>query len=106
MKDVLQELVNKFNKSESKKKEKIKDIERTVVIKFEDDGTYHTHLKNSTLSDVEEGDVEGEIIITTTTETFRKILNGQEDALTAYLTKKIKVKAKLMDKLLLNDLLG
>ncbi len=106
MKEILQELVNKFNNSNDKRKEKIKDLERTIVIVFEDDGKYYTHLKDGKLSDVEEGEVQGEMTIITTTETFRKILNKEEDAMTAYITKKIKIKAKLMDKLLLNDILS
>ncbi len=106
MKEILQELVDKFNKSDDKRKEKIKDLERTIVIVFEDDGKYYTHLKDGKLSNIEEGEVQGEIVITTTTDTFKKILNKEEDAFTAYITKKIKIKAKLMDKLLLNDILS
>ncbi len=106
IRDELQNLVKKFNESENKKKEKLKGIERKIAIVFEDDGRYHTYLKDGVLSDIEEGDINGDITVITTTETFRKILNKEEDALTAYITKKIKIKAKLMDKLLLNEILG
>ncbi len=107
MKEELQKLVEKFNNTESKKKEKLKDLTRSINIVFEDDGSYHTVLKSGILSDIEEGTVEkGDITITTTTETFHKILSKEEDAMTAYITKKIRIKAKLMDKLLLNDILS
>ncbi len=106
MKEILQSLVNKFNEmSDEKVKEKIKDLERNITVIFEDNGAYHFTLKNSKLSDVEEGYEKGDIEITTTTETFQKILNKEMDALSAYITKKIKVKASLMDKFLLSDLL-
>ncbi len=101
----LQKLVEKFNSYEGKKKEKIKNLERKIVIVFEDDGTYHTELKNGMLSDIEEGEIEGDITVITTTDTFLNILRGEEDALTAYISKKIRVKAKLMDKLLLSEIL-
>ncbi|NPA75208.1 MAG: sterol carrier protein [Euryarchaeota archaeon] len=106
MQEKLQELVTKFNKSESKKKEKIKDLERVILISFEDDGNYYTVLRNGQLSDIEQGDdVKADIVVSTTTDTFLRILNKEEDALTAYFAKKIKIKAKLMDKLLIGEIL-
>ncbi|MCD6276024.1 MAG: SCP2 sterol-binding domain-containing protein [Thermoplasmata archaeon] len=105
MREILQKLVKKFNEKEDERKEKIKDLERRIVIKFSDDGTYYMDLKNGRLSDVMEGDVSGDIIAELSTETFKKILDKEEDALTAYITKKIKIKARLMDKLLLSELL-
>jgi len=105
MKDVLQELVDKFNAKEDPRKEKIKDLERTIVVRFTDDGTYNFKLKDARLSDVEEGEIQADIVVETTTKVFKDILDKKEDALTAYITKKIKIKAKLMDKLLLSDLL-
>ncbi len=105
MKDVLQELVDKFNAKDDPKKEKIKNLERVIVIKFNDDGVYHFTLKDAKLSNVEEGDVQADIVVETSTKTFNDILEKKEDAMSAYITKKIKIKAKLMDKLLLSDLL-
>ncbi len=105
MKETLQELVDKFNAKEDARKEKIKDLKRTILLRFTDDGTYHLYLENAKLSDVEEGEIEADIILETNTKTFQDILDKKEDALTAYITKKIKIKAKLMDKLLLSDLL-
>lgn len=105
MKDVLQELVKRFNERDDPRKSKIRDLERSIVIKFSDDGTYHMYLKDAELSDVEEGEIEADIVVEIDTKTFKDILEKREDALTAYITKKIKIKAKLMDKLLLSDLL-
>ncbi len=101
----LQNLVKKFNESDSKKKEKIKDLERKILISFEDDGNYYTILKDGKLSDIQRGDVKADITIITTTETFSRILNKEEDALAAYFSKKIKIKAKLMDKVLIGEIL-
>jgi putative sterol carrier protein len=105
MKEMLQELVNKFNAKDDERKEKIKDLKRSIVVKFTDDGTYYMYLDNAQLSDVEEGEIDADIVLETDTKTFRDILDKKEDALTAYITKKIRIKAKLMDKLLLSDLL-
>ena len=105
IKDELQKLVEKFNSSKNEKKEKIKDLERTILIIFDNGEIYHTRLKDGKLSDIEEGKIEGDITVSTDVDTFTKILKGEEDALTAYITKKIRVKAKLMDKLLLADIL-
>ncbi len=105
MKDILQELVNKFNSKEDPRKDKIRDLERSIVIRFKDNGVYHMYIKDAKLSDVEEGDIDADIVVETDAKTFQDILDKKEDALTAYITKKIKIKAKLMDKLLLSDLL-
>ncbi len=105
IKDELQKLVEKFNLSENEKKEKVKDLERTIVIIFDNGEIYHTKLKDGKLSDIQEGKVDGDITVSTDVETFKKILKGEEDALSAYITKKIKLKAKLMDKLLLAEIL-
>jgi putative sterol carrier protein len=90
MKEILQNLVDKFNSKDDPRKEKIKNLERTIVIKFTDDGTYYFKLKDAKLSDVEEGDIKGDIIVETTSETFNNILNKKEDAISAYFSKKIK----------------
>ncbi len=105
MKEILQELVDKFNAKDDPRKEKIKDLRRTIVIRFTDDGTYNFKLEDAKLSDVKEGEIQADILVETTIQIFKDILDKKEDALTAYLTKKIKIKAKLMDKLLLSDLL-
>ncbi len=105
MKELLQELVRKFNEKEDSRKEKIKELRRSIVVKFTDDGTYNIYLENATLSDVEEGEIQADIVVETDTGTFRAILEKREDALTAYLSRKIRVKASLMDKLLLSELL-
>ena len=106
MKELLQSLVDKFNSTKNEKvKNKLKGLVRTITVVFEDDGSYHLKLENSQLSKVEVGYVKGDIEIITTTEIFQKIINKQLDALTAYITKKIRIKASLMDKILLNDIL-
>ncbi|OYT59772.1 sterol carrier protein [Euryarchaeota archaeon ex4484_178] len=105
MKEMLQELVKKFNEKDDERKEKIKDLKRSILLRFTDNGVYHMYLENARLSDVEEGEIEADIVLETDTKTFRDIVEGKEDALTAYITKKIRIKAKLMDKLLLSDLL-
>jgi len=105
MKEALEDLVKKFNERKDPRKDKVRDLKRSIMIKFTDNGIYHLYLEHATLSDIEEGEIEADIIVETDTKTFMDILNKKEDALTAYITKKIRIKAKLMDKLLLSELL-
>jgi putative sterol carrier protein len=109
MKEILNKLVNSFNtkaEKNDKLKKNIGGLERSIQIEFTDDGTYYLYLKNIHLSDVIEGTMEKpDIKVQISSEDFNMILNKQLDALSAYVTKKLVVKASLSDKLLLTDLL-
>ncbi len=103
----LNELVEKFNKrmeEDEKLRNGIGDLERKIIINFKDNGKYFLKLENGSLNFVDPFD-KGDIEVEMTMETFEKILSKEMDALSAYITKKILVKASLSDKLLLSDLL-
>ncbi|PYB69165.1 MULTISPECIES: SCP2 sterol-binding domain-containing protein [unclassified Thermoplasma] len=108
MKDTLQQLVVKVNKkfeNDPKYREKLKSLSRSINLEFDGKDNYHFYLKDSHLSDVEEGKIEADINVMVSSDVFNKILAKEIDPLTAYLTKQIRIKASLMDKLLISDLL-
>lgn len=109
MKEILNKLVFSFNERAEKNdklKKNIAGLERSIQIEFTDNGSYYLYLKNMHLSDVFEGTIEKpDIKVQITSENFNMILNKQLDAISAYITKKLVVKASLNDKLLLTDLL-
>ncbi|MEL9998701.1 MAG: SCP2 sterol-binding domain-containing protein [Thermoplasmata archaeon] len=103
----LNELVDKFNKRvnvDKKLRDEIFDLDRKIVLNFKDDGKYYLHLENGSLNFIEPID-DPDIVVEMSVETFNKILSKEIDALSAYITRKIVVKASLSDKLLLSELL-
>lgn len=103
----LDELVKKFNQramEDERLSSDIADLKRDILLNFKDDGKFYLHLENSRLEFVdpfENPDIEIEMDM----DTFNKILSKELDALSAYITKRIVVRASLRDKLLLSDLL-
>ena len=103
----LNELVDKFNKRvnvDKKLRDEIFDLDRKIVLNFKDDGKYYLHLENGSLNFIEPID-DPDIVVEMSVETLNKILSKEIDALSAYITRKIVVKASLSDKLLLSELL-
>ena len=103
----LNELVDKFNKRvnvDKKLRNEIFDLDRKIVLNFKDNGKYYLHLENGSLNFIEPID-DPDIVVEMSVETFNKILSKEIDALSAYITRKIVVKASLSDKLLLSELL-
>ncbi|MCD6482908.1 MAG: sterol carrier protein [Candidatus Aenigmarchaeota archaeon] len=102
--EILNSLVDKANeKLKEDGYSKIRSMERKIVIKFEDDGCYSTFLRKGKIEKFSEvnKDETGDIEVYLTTDTFKSVINGSvKSALNAYLTRKIKVKVKLSDKLL------
>lgn len=106
--EVLNSLVHKANeKLREKKYEKIREIDRKIVVRFTDDGCYYTRLSEGCLSEFKTADENerGDIEIYLSTETLKGLLDGSIDAVDAYLKGNIKIKAKLMDKVLLAEIL-
>ena len=108
MKEVLDNLVAKVNEkleTDEKFREKLADVNKKIVIQFDQDMFYNFTLADGKVSPVSEGEIEADIRIEVSSETFNQIMSKETDALTAYLEKKLKIKASLMDKLLLQNLL-
>ena len=104
----LEKSVANFNeraKSDPKFQETLKDMERKIQLDIAGDKTYHFHLKDYHIDGVKDGPVASpEVVVTTDKETLLGIFNGDISAMRAYLTKKIKFQATLMDLLVLKKL--
>ncbi len=108
MKEVLDKLVTKVNdrfSSDEKYREKLKDIKKSINVEFDGKDSYHFYVENSHVSPVEEGKIDADINIMVESGIFNQILSKQIDPLSAYISKKIKIKASLMDKILISELL-
>lgn len=104
----LEKAVAKFNeraRSDPKFQETLRDMERKIQLEIEGDATYHFHLKDYRIDSVRDGPIEGaQVLVTTDKETLLGIFNGEVSAMGAYLKKRIRFKATLMDLLVLKKL--
>lgn len=108
MKEILEQLSAKINSrlsGDEKYKKKLKDVKKTFQIEFDGKEYYNFKLEDGKISPVEEGKIEADVNVSVNSDVFQKILSKEIDALSAYFEKKIQVKASLMDKLLLTELL-
>ncbi len=108
MKEVLNELAAKINKrltTDEKFKKKLSGVTKSFCIDFDGKDFYNFSLHDGSVSEIDEGKKDSDIYIEVPSELFSKLLSGEEDAMTAYFEKKIKIKASLMDKLLISELL-
>ncbi len=109
--EILKKIVEKFNEKmekDSELLEKIKDLERTIMIKLGEAGIYVAKLQDGKLSDFEkvQEEVKAEIRLETDPDTFVKIVNGEISPMVAYMDGRVKFKAPLRDMMLLKDLLS
>jgi putative sterol carrier protein len=108
MKEVLNNLADKINKrlaTDEKFKKKLSGVKKTFCIDFDGKDFYNFSLENGSVSEIMDGKKDADIYIEVSSDLFSKLLSGEEDAMSAYFEKKIKIKASLMDKLLISDLL-
>ncbi len=102
------DLVKKFNEKAEKDeslRNNVKDLKRSIIVRFSDDGEYYLMLENAKITTVNNPFNKADITVELSTETFKKILSKETDALSAYITRKIVIKASLSDKLLISELL-
>ena len=103
--DQMVERVNRKLESDEKYRSKLDGVSRTFLITFDGSDSYNFKLENSSVSPVSPGEIDADITVNVSSEVFQKILTKEIDAFSAYFEKKIQIKAKLMDKLLLTELL-
>jgi len=106
--DELMDLVKKFNERAERDeslRNNLKNLKRNIVVKFSDDGEYYLKLDKAKVEMLSDPFTKADITVELSTETFKKLLNKEIDALSAYITRKIVVKASLSDKLLISELL-
>jgi putative sterol carrier protein len=104
MRDILNEQMKKFNdriETDTKLKQEMEGIERTIQIEITDGSTYYTSLKNNHANDLQEGSIENpDIVISSDEATIKGLLNKEISPIKAFLvTKQLKIKASLEDKL-------
>lgn len=104
----LEKAVAQFNeraKTDVKFQETLKDMERHIQLDVAGDASYHFHLKDNHIDGVKDGPTTNpEVVVTTDKETLLGIFSGDVSAMRAYMTKRIKFKATLMDLLVLKKL--
>jgi putative sterol carrier protein len=107
--DDLVSLVDRFNRHTQKNPgtlAEVKDLTRTIEIRFTDGETYQIRLKDGMLSLPFKGDgVSPEVKITTDTKTFQGLVKKEIGPMKALVTRKLVIDASLEDKILLRRLL-
>ena len=110
MEEVLRDVINQFNekiKNDEKLQESMKDKTRTIEIELTDNDTYNFLLENGEVKNFATGGLEkSDIKIITDSETLSGIIKEEINPLKAYVSKKLQVKASLMDLLTIKNLFG
>ncbi len=108
VKNMLDDVLNKYReKAEEDERitEKLKDFERKISIRFEDDGNYHFTISKGEVGDIKEGALsKSEITIDTDTVTMKALIEGKIGVMEAYARKRIKVDASFLDMLKIKDM--
>ncbi|MFW6040365.1 MAG: SCP2 sterol-binding domain-containing protein [Thermoplasmatota archaeon] len=107
--DVLEKMVKKFYdtlEEDEKLKDELKGFERDVLINFKDRGDYSFSIKETDISEIEEGKIKDpDITIYTDVDTLDKLMHGEIRPMEAYARKKVKIDASFMDILKIKNLL-
>jgi putative sterol carrier protein len=74
--------------------ERIAGVNNTYVFEIEGAGTWTVALNDGSLT-VTEGPGEGDVTISASEENFQKIVAGEQNATTAYMTGKLKIKGDI-----------
>jgi len=108
MKEVLNDLVKKMNDkiaNDPNYSKKLSGVSKTIDIVFDGKDSYYFKVENGHITEPVEGKVDANITVEVSSDIFNKILSKQMGAMDAYMKQQLKIKASLMDKLLLSDLL-
>jgi len=107
MLDVLKEMVNNINRkieTEPKVREIAQSKDRTILLKFTDEGEYIIEVKDGKALEPRAGTMDNAtIVVKTDTQTFDKLIQGKMNPLMAYAMKKIKVIGPMDDVIILKD---
>ena len=104
MQDILNSMIEKFNSkvaTDEKLQKDLEGIERTIQIDVTDGAKYYTTLRNKHADTLVEGSIDNpDILISADEATLRGLINKEINPIKAFLiTKQLKVKASLEDKL-------
>jgi putative sterol carrier protein len=73
---------------------KLAGMSNTYLFDIEGEGQWHVEVKDGAIN-VSEGDGDADATISTTSETFEKIVAGEQNPTTAYMTGKLKIKGDM-----------
>jgi putative sterol carrier protein len=80
-------------------------LDASYVFEIDGGGTWTVTVADGKVA-VSEGDTGGDCTISTTEDTFERIVDGKQNPLTAYMTGKLKISGDVSAALKLNRLLG
>ncbi len=104
----LEEVVAKFNeraKTDENLRATLKDMERAIQLDISGEGSFHFFLKDYQIDGVKDGPTDDpQILVATDKTTLVSIIDGDTSAMSAYMKKKLKVKATMIDLLVLRKL--
>ena len=100
MKETIQEMIDKFHKKvedDEKVRTEVEPIFKTINIDLGSE-SYSLVLDHAVIRDFKEGLLdEADIILTTTPEHLKALIDGELRPMRAYMTGKIKIKGKIQD---------
>jgi putative sterol carrier protein len=107
--ETLASLVERFNRHAEKNpamREELDGIERTIVIRLTDEGTYAVDLRKGQLTNLRTAaPPNADVTITTDTRTFQGLIKKDIGPMKALVTRKLSIDGSLEDKLLFRKLL-
>jgi len=107
MQDIIQEMIDKFHRkaeSDEKIRGKLQDVTKTVNIDLGSEN-YSLKLENARITDYKEGMIDNaDILLTSTPENLKALIEGTLRPMKAYITKKFTVKGKFEDLMHLKSL--
>ena len=99
---LIENAMDTFNKKveeDEKMAKELEGIERTIVIRLSDDGTYSFRVSDKEAKDLREGDTDGDIEILSDSQTIIGLFNKEIGPMKAMATKKLKINASIQDML-------
>ena len=98
--EIIQKMIDKFHRrmaKDEKARAEVEPIEKTFNVDLGEE-SYHMRLKNAQIVEFEEGLLDkADILLKTTPEHLRQLVEGTLRPMRAYVTKKITVKGKIED---------
>jgi putative sterol carrier protein len=107
--ETLSSVVDRFNRHAAKNPgtaEELQGVERTIVVRLTDEGTYSVDLHEGRLTNLRTGsNGKADVTITTDAATFRGLVAKEIGPMKALVTRKLAIEGSLEDKLLFRKLL-
>lgn len=100
--EILEEALERFNRKleeDVRIARELEGMERRIVLRLSDDGSYHFLLKDKKAGPLEKGETEGDIEILSDSETIVALFKGEIGPMKAIATKKLRINASIQDML-------